>query len=177
MGNFTSQGGVHADGTKGSKSGSGLSSYVASLIDKALTWDDITWLRKNSTLKIVVKGIMTVEDALLAIDYHVDGIWISNHGARQLDTTPATIEVLPEIIAAVNGKCEVYLDGGITRGTDVLKALALGAKAVFIGRPVLWGLAHSGEEGVSHVLSLLNEELVLAMRLSGATEINVSYFE
>lgn len=173
MGNFTQVGGQHSGGMKGSN-GSALSAYVASLIDKSLTWDDISWLRKNSKLKIVVKGIMTVEDAMLALRYGVDGIWISNHGARQLDTTPATIEVLPEIVAAVRGKVEVYLDGGITRGTDVVKAIALGAKAVFIGRPVLWGLAHSGDEGVAHILQLLNDELVLAMRLSGALKISVS---
>jgi (S)-2-hydroxy-acid oxidase len=169
MANFTSVGGAHADGTKNKGgAGSGLASYVASLIDKALTWEDIKWLRKNSRLKIVVKGIMTVEDAMIALEYGVDGIWVSNHGARQLDTTPATIEVLPEICRAVGNRCEVYLDGGITRGTDVLKALALGARAVFFGRPVLWGLAHSGEDGVAHILQLLNDELVLAMRLSGA---------
>lgn len=102
-------------------------------------------------------------------------IWVSNHGARQLDTTPATIEVLAEICRAVAGRVEVYLDGGITRGTDVIKALALGARCVFIGRPVLWGLTHSGEEGVSHVLKLLNDEFVLAMQLSGVTNLSVSY--
>mmetsp|Transcript_16282 Transcript_16282/g.14711 ORF Transcript_16282/g.14711 Transcript_16282/m.14711 type:complete len:397 (+) Transcript_16282:85-1275(+) len=179
MGNFTAVGGAHANGTKKSSkaesdaaaNGSSLSSYVASLIDKTLTWEDIKWLRKNSTLKIVVKGIMTVEDALKAVEHRVDGIWVSNHGARQLDTTPATIEVLPEIVRAVNNRVEVYLDGGITRGTDVLKAVSLGARAVFIGRPVLWGLSHSGDAGVGHVLQLLNDELVLAMRLSGATSI------
>jgi len=172
MANFTSQGGSLAEGTKNKGgSGSGLASYVASLIDKSLNWDDIKWLRKNSKLKIVVKGIMTVEDALKAIDHGVDGIWVSNHGARQLDTAPATIEVLPEICRAVGNKCEVYLDGGVTRGTDVVKALALGARAVFIGRPVLWGLAHSGSDGVSNVLQLLNDELVMAMRLSGAVSL------
>ena len=97
----------------------------------------------------------------------VDGILVSNHGARQLDTVPATIEALPEVVKAVRGRCEVYLDGGVCRGTDAFKALALGARAVFIGRPYLWGLAHSGEEGVEHVLTLLRDELLMAYQLCG----------
>ena len=122
MGNFTAVGGAHSSGTKSSgATGSGLASYVASLIDRTLTWDDIAWLRRNTTLKIVVKGVMTVEDALQSVRNGVDGIWVSNHGARQLDTTPATIEVLPEIARAVKGRVEIYVDGGITRGTDALK--------------------------------------------------------
>jgi (S)-2-hydroxy-acid oxidase len=122
MGNFIGAGGAHAEGTKSAgDKGSGLASYVASLIDQTLTWDDIAWLRKNTTLKIVVKGVMTVDDALASVRHGVDAIWISNHGARQLDTTPATIEVLPDIVRAVAGRVEVYLDGGITRGTDILK--------------------------------------------------------
>jgi (S)-2-hydroxy-acid oxidase len=122
MGNFQKHGGSHAGGTKSSGStGSGLASYVSQLIDQTLTWDDIAWLRRNTSLKIVVKGVMTVEDALASIKNGVDGIWVSNHGARQLDTVPATIEVLPEIAKAVAGKVEVYVDGGILRGTDVLK--------------------------------------------------------
>lgn len=172
MGNFTSTGGAHAQGTKQSgSSGSGLASYVSSLIDRTLNWDDIAWLRRNTTLKIVVKGVMTVDDALISIRNGVDAIWISNHGARQLDTTPATIEVLPEIARAVAGRVELYIDGGISRGTDALKAIALGARAVFIGRPVLWGLAHSGEEGVYNVVNLLKEEFALAMALSGCVKI------
>jgi len=171
MGNFSHLGGEHADGTKGKAGGSSLASYVASLIDKTLTWEDVNWLRKNSSMKIVVKGVITPEDALVAIKHGVDGIWISNHGARQLDTTPATIEALPDIVRAVNGKCEIYLDGGVTRGTDALKAIALGARAVFIGRPVLWGLAHSGEEGVFNVIKLLNDEFALAMMLCGCVKV------
>jgi (S)-2-hydroxy-acid oxidase len=172
MGNFASTGGAHAQGTKQSgSSGSGLASYVSSLIDRTLNWDDIAWLRRNTTLKIVVKGVMTVDDALISIRNGVDAIWISNHGARQLDTTPATIEVLPEIARAVAGRVELYIDGGISRGTDALKAIALGARAVFIGRPVLWGLAHSGEEGVYNVVNLLKEEFALAMALSGCVKV------
>lgn len=172
MGNFVSAGGAHAEGTKDGGNDSGLAAYVASLIDRTLDWGDIKWLRTIcGNMKIVVKGVMTAEDASEAVRQGVDGIWISNHGARQLDTTPATIEVLPEVVQAVSGRCEVYLDGGICRGTDVFKALALGAKAVFIGRPVLWGLAHSGEEGVEKILKLLNDELVLALQLTGCTRV------
>jgi (S)-2-hydroxy-acid oxidase len=175
MGNFKAKGGEHSSGTKSSGStGSGLASYVSSLIDQSLTWDDIAWLRKNTHLKIVVKGIMTAEDAILAVQHRVDGVWVSNHGARQLDTVPATIEVLPEIVQAVGGQVEIYLDGGILRGTDVFKALALGARAVFLGRPVLWGLAHSGEDGVTNVLKLINDEFILAMKLSGCVSLEVS---
>lgn len=169
MGNFVGQGGAHKDGTKDGGNDSGLAAYVASLIDRTLSWDDIKWLRGITKLPIVVKGVMTAEDARVALANGVNGIWVSNHGARQLDTVASTIEALPEIVAAVQGRCEVYLDGGICRGTDIFKALALGARAVFIGRPVLWGLSHSGEEGVANVLKLLNDELTLALQLSGCT--------
>jgi (S)-2-hydroxy-acid oxidase len=171
MGNFIGAGGAHAEGTKDGGNDSGLAAYVSSLIDRTLSWDDIKWLRSITRLKIVVKGVMTAEDAHEALRYGVDAIWVSNHGARQLDTVPSTIEALPEVVAAVNGKVEVYLDGGVTRGTDVFKALALGAKAVFIGRPVLWGLTHSGEEGVTNVLKLLNDELTMAMQLTGCLSV------
>lgn len=170
MGNFA--GGDHAEGTKDGGKDSGLAAYVSSLIDRTLSWEDIKWLRSITKMGIVVKGIMTAEDARDALEHGVDAIWVSNHGARQLDTVSSTIEALPEVVAAVQGRCEVYLDGGITRGIDVFKALALGAKAVFIGRPVLWGLAHSGEAGVSGVLKLLNDELTLALQLAGCTSVS-----
>ena len=130
-------------------------------------WETVDWLRSLTSLPILLKGILTAEDARLAVEYGVAGIVVSNHGGRQLDGSPATIDALSEVVAAVQGRCEVYLDGGIRRGTDVLKALALGARAVFVGRPVLWGLAVNGEEGVHHVLELLRSELELAMALSG----------
>jgi (S)-2-hydroxy-acid oxidase len=172
MANFSEKGGAHNSGTKmAGGEGSGLATYVASLIDKTLSWKDIAWVRKQTSMKIVVKGVMTADDALASVRNGVDGIWISNHGARQLDTTPATIEVLPEIVRAVAGRCEVYIDGGVSRGTDVLKCLALGARAVFVGRPVLWGLAHSGEEGVYKAMELLKSEFELAMRLSGSVSL------
>ncbi len=132
-----------------------------------LTWDSIAWLRGVTSLPIVIKGILTAEDAQLAAEHGVDGIVVSNHGGRQLDTTLPAIEALPDVVEAVAGRCEVYMDGGIRRGTDVLKALALGARAVLLGRPVLWGLAANGAAGVRHVLEMLRDELELAMVLSG----------
>jgi 4-hydroxymandelate oxidase len=132
-----------------------------------LTWESIAWLRGVTSLPIVIKGILTAEDAQLAAKHGVDGIVVSNHGGRQLDTTLPAIEALPDVVEAVAGRCEVYMDGGIRRGTDVLKALALGARAVLLGRPVLWGLAANGAAGVRHVLEMLRDELELAMVLSG----------
>ena len=133
----------------------------------SLTWESLTWLRSITSLPILLKGILTAEDALLAIEHGMDGIIVSNHGGRQLDTALSSIEALPEIVKAVAGRCEVYFDGGIRRGTDVLKALAIGARAVLVGRPVLWGLAVNGAEGAYHVLEILRKELELAMSLSG----------
>ncbi len=131
------------------------------------TWATVDWLHTITALPIILKGILTAEDALLALQHNVAGIIVSNHGGRQLDGAITSIEALPEIVEAVDRRCEVYLDGGIRRGTDVLKALALGARAVLIGRPALWGLAVNGAEGVHHVLELLRGELTLAMTLSG----------
>ena len=110
---------------------------------------------------------MTAEDAVLAVDHGIAGIVVSNHGGRQLDSTLGSLDALPEVVAAVRGRIELYLDGGIRRGTDVLKALALGAKAVFVGRPVLWGLALGGADGVRAVLDELRTELDTAMALAG----------
>ena len=131
------------------------------------TWETLDWLKTVTSLPILLKGILTAEDALLALERGVSGIIVSNHGGRQLDSAIASIDALPEIVEAVAGRCEVYLDGGIRRGTDVLKALALGARAVMIGRPIFWGLAVNGVEGVHHVLEILRAELELAMILSG----------
>ncbi|XP_035262747.1 hydroxyacid oxidase 1 [Anguilla anguilla] len=146
---------------------SGLAVYVAQAIDPTLQWEDIAWLKKTTSLPVVLKGVLTAEDAKLALQYGVDGILVSNHGARQLDSVLATIDALPQIVEAVEGKVEVFLDGGVRKGTDVLKALALGARAVFVGRPVLWGLACGGDRGVSDVLEMLREELRLALALAG----------
>jgi isopentenyl diphosphate isomerase/L-lactate dehydrogenase-like FMN-dependent dehydrogenase len=132
-----------------------------------LTWESLAWLRSITSLPVILKGILTGEDTRLAIEHGVDGIVVTNHGGRQLDTAIPGIEALPEIVEAVAGRCEIYFDGGIRRGTDILKALALGARAVLIGRPVLWGLAVSGADGAFSVLELLRKELELAMALSG----------
>jgi len=148
-----------------------LSASADALIDPALTWDVIAWLRSLTSLPVILKGIMSAEDALLAVDRGASAIVVSNHGGRQLDGAPATISVLREIVAAVQGRCEVLLDSGIRRGTDILKALALGANAVLIGRAYIWGLAVGGEEGVTQVLSMLRNELELAMALCGCPSV------
>ena len=140
---------------------------VNALINRSATWSELEWLAANTRLPLLVKGIMTGEDARLCVDHGPKALIVSNHGARQLDTTFASIEVLPEVAAAVDGRLEVYLDGGIRRGTDVLKALALGARAVLIGRPLFWGLAVDGEAGVRTVLQMLRDELDIAMGMWG----------
>jgi 4-hydroxymandelate oxidase len=146
---------------------SALARYVESLWDPSLDWSTIGWLREQTGLPIVVKGLVTAEDARLAVEHGVDAIVVSNHGGRQLDGAITGCEALPEVVAAVDGRIEVLVDGGIRRGTDVLKALALGARAVLVGRPYLWALAVAGEEGVGHLFELLREELRLAMTLAG----------
>jgi isopentenyl diphosphate isomerase/L-lactate dehydrogenase-like FMN-dependent dehydrogenase len=150
----------------------GMAHTIATLFDAALTWKDIEWLAGLTKLPILVKGILRPDDALLAVKHGASGLVVSNHGGRQLDTTPATISVLPEIVDAVAGAVEVYVDGGIRRGTDVLKAIASGARAVFVGRPVLWGLASFGEAGVKYVLEMMRQEFDTAMALSGCPTLN-----
>jgi isopentenyl diphosphate isomerase/L-lactate dehydrogenase-like FMN-dependent dehydrogenase len=136
-----------------------------------ITWDDLAWLRDLWPGPLVVKGIMRAEECARLIDLGIDGIVVSNHGGRQLDGVSATIEVLPEVVAAVGGKLEVYLDGGIRRGSDVVKALALGATAVLIGRPYIYGLAARGQRGVEDVLGILRNEIDNAMALLGCPSI------
>ena len=130
------------------------------------------WLQTITTLPILVKGILTAEDAKLAVQYGAAGIIVSNHGARQLDYSPATIMALEEVVKAAQGRVPVFLDGGVRRGTDVFKALALGACGVFIGRPVLFSLAVDGEAGVRKVLQMLHDEFELTMALSGCRTID-----
>ncbi|MFE1315874.1 aminotransferase class I/II-fold pyridoxal phosphate-dependent enzyme [Streptomyces sp. NPDC058755] len=139
--------------------------------DPRLDWSTVEWLRSVSSLPVLVKGILTAEDARLALSAGVDGILVSNHGGRQLDGAPATLEVLPEIAQAVAGACPLLLDGGVRRGADVLAALALGADAVLLGRPVLHGLAVNGAQGVEHLLGLVAEELTEAMTLTGTVSV------
>lgn len=152
---------------------SGLAAYVKENLDASLNWKDIDWIRSVTGLPLILKGISCKEDALLAVSHGSDGIVVSNHGGRQLDTCRATIDVLPEVADAVQGKTEILLDGGIRRGTDILKALALGAKAVLTGRPVLWGLSFNGEDGVVQILNILRNELDLAMALCGCRDLSV----
>jgi isopentenyl diphosphate isomerase/L-lactate dehydrogenase-like FMN-dependent dehydrogenase len=146
---------------------SALTLHTLAEFDPSLTWEALDWFRSITRLPVVVKGILTHEDAALAVAHGASAIVVSNHGGRQLDTATASIEALPEVVEAAARRCEVYLDGGVRRGTDVLKALALGARAVFVGRPILWGLAVDGEDGARHVLELLRHELELDMALAG----------
>ncbi len=151
--------------------GSALFTFFLDRHDASLTWDDVAWLRSLSPLPVVLKGIVTAEDARLAVDTGVDAIVVSNHGGRQLDGAPATLDVLPEVVEAAEGRIEVLLDGGIRRGSDVFKALALGARAVLVGRPYLWGLAVNGAEGVRQVLEIIRDDLMLTMALAGRSRI------
>jgi 4-hydroxymandelate oxidase len=137
------------------------------VFDPHITWGDLGWIRERAPLPIIVKGILTAEDARLALEHGADGIVVSNHGGRQLDAVPAGITALPEVVEAVGGRVPVLVDGGIRRGVDVFKALALGAAAVMVARPTCWGLAVAGEEGVLDVLGILKAELENAMTLAG----------
>ena len=132
-----------------------------------MTWDDLDWLASLSPLPVIPKGILHPEDAARAFDHGAGAVIVSNHGGRQLDSAVASLDALPAVVEAVAGRGEILLDGGIRRGTDVLKALALGARAVLIGRPVYWGLAMGGESGVRHILELLRAELALDLMLCG----------
>jgi isopentenyl diphosphate isomerase/L-lactate dehydrogenase-like FMN-dependent dehydrogenase len=137
-------------------------------IDPTLSWLDLEELSSRYDVPVLVKGILSAEDARLAADHGAAGVVVSNHGGRQLDGVPATLDVLPEVVEEVGGEVEVLIDGGVRRGTDVVKALALGAKAVLTGRPVIWGLAVDGEAGARRVLELLQAEIELALALVGA---------
>ncbi|MFL5782342.1 MAG: alpha-hydroxy acid oxidase [Thermoleophilaceae bacterium] len=137
------------------------------MLDPTLTWRDLEQLAEASPVPVLVKGVLTPEDARLAVEHGAAGVIVSNHGGRQLDGVAATIEALPEVVDAVGGATPVLVDGGVRRGTDVVKALALGARATLVGRPVVWALAARGEEGVRHVLALLREEVRIALALLG----------
>lgn len=147
-------------------------SQLDQLLAHAPGWDDVEWLQAGSRLPLLLKGVTHPDDAALACELGVAGLIVSNHGGRVLDTLPASATLLPEVAAAVAGRCALLVDGGIRRGTDVLKALALGADAVLLGRPVLHGLANAGAAGVAHVLRLLQDELAAAMALCGLRELN-----
>jgi len=151
--------------------GSGLAEYVRRNFKSDLGFDDLDWLCSCTKLPVVVKGVCRADDAKRSVEHGAKALVVSNHGGRQLDTAPATCEVLPYVAEAVGDQCEVYVDGGIRRGSDVLKAIALGARAVLVGRPVLWGLTVNGEQGALHVLEILRRELDEAMLLCGCSTI------
>jgi len=151
--------------------GSGLAAYVRDNFKSDLSFDDLAWLVQSTRLPVVVKGVCRGDDACRAAEHGARGIVVSNHGGRQLDTAPATCEVLPHVVDAVGDECEIYVDGGIRRGSDVLKAIALGARAVLVGRPILWGLTVDGEKGALAILEILRRELDEAMLLCGCTKL------
>jgi len=159
-----------AGGAK-SQSGSQLAEYFTSSLDPSLTWKDVEWLRSLTRMPVLVKGIVRADDAVRAVEHGAAGVIVSNHGGRQLDTAPATIRVLPEVVDAAAGRVEVLVDGGVRRGTDIVKAIALGARGVLLGRPILWGLAIGGQPGVTRVLDLIRHELDSAMALCGCPSI------
>jgi isopentenyl diphosphate isomerase/L-lactate dehydrogenase-like FMN-dependent dehydrogenase len=140
---------------------------VFAQVDPTLTWKDLERLCSEVDVPVLVKGVLTAEDARLAVEHGAGGVIVSNHGGRQLDGVAASLDALPEVVEEVDGRVEVLVDGGIRRGTDAMVALALGARAVFVGRPALWGLAAGGEAGARRVLELLRDELELALCLSG----------
>lgn len=151
---------------------SGLAHYFENLIDKSLTWRDIGWIKEHASMPVYLKGILHPQDAKLAVEYGVDGIIVSNHGGRQLDGSIASIDALPGIIKSVNQQIPVIIDGGIRRGSDILKALALGAQCAGIGRPIIWGLSHSGQQGVEDIFNIFQSELELAMALAGCSNVS-----
>ena len=147
--------------------GSALAKFVESHWDSSISWRDVEWLRSITKLPVLVKGVVRGDDAKLALEHGAAGVVVSNHGGRQLDTSIATARALPEVADAMAGGGAILVDGGVRRGTDIIKALALGANAVLLGRPVLWGLGVGGSDGVQHVLGLLRDEFDLALALAG----------
>jgi 4-hydroxymandelate oxidase len=150
---------------------SALFTHWVHMHDASVSWRDVEWLQSITRMPIVLKGVVRGDDAERAVEHGVRGIIVSNHGGRQLDGSIATARALPDVVAGAAGRAEVYLDGGVRRGVDAIRAIALGARAVLIGRPVIWGLAAAGEAGVSRVLSLLRDELDLAMALAGCATV------
>jgi 4-hydroxymandelate oxidase len=169
---FVGPGLRHRDTRSGFVMPFGLEGTEEYEFDPSLAWDDLVWIRDHAPgLPIVIKGILTAEDAALAVEHGADGVIVSNHGGRQLDAAPATLDALPEVVEAVGGRVPVLMDGGVRRGTDVVMALALGAAAVLVARPICWGLAVAGEEGVVDVLRILRAEVENAMALCGARDL------
>ena len=162
---------VRSGADDGSNTAVNLSQYINSQFDPSLSWDDIDWFRSRWNGKVVVKGIQSVADARIAVDHGVDGIALSNHGGRQLDDAPAPIELVAPVADAVGGRVAILCDGGVRRGSDIVKAVALGADACMIGRAYLYGLGAGGEQGVTHVLDLLAEGMRRTMALSGVASV------
>ena len=158
---------VHLQPAPATTTPPGQSHIFDQLLPQAPDWDDVAWLRSQTRLPLLLKGITHPADAHLAIELGADGVVLSNHGGRTLDTVPATAQLLPAVARAIAGRVPLIVDGGLRRGTDVLKAIALGANAVMLGRPALHGLANAGALGVAHVLRLLRDELEVAMALCG----------
>ena len=156
---------------KGVENMGSLAEWTARQFDPALSWNDVEWIKKRWGGKLILKGIQDVEDARHAADSGADAVIVSNHGGRQLDGAPSSISALPEIAAAVGGRMEVHMDGGIRSGQHVLKAIALGARGTYIGRAFLYGLGAMGEEGVLHALRIIHKELDLSMAFCGRTDI------
>jgi 4-hydroxymandelate oxidase len=150
---------------------SAMAAHFASMINPALSWKELDWLGSITRLPLIVKGVLRADDARLAVEHGAKAVIVSNHGGRQLDTAVPSIEALPEVAEAVGEHTDVLLDGGVRRGTDVVKALALGARAVLLGRPILWGLAVGGEAGVRHVLQIIRAELDLSLALCGCPDV------
>ncbi len=148
--------------------GRAVADELGGRISGGLAWSDVATIRGWSSLPFVIKGILTAEDARLAVEHGADGIVVSNHGGRQLDRSPAAIDVLDEIVTAVDGRAEIWVDGGVRSGLDIAIALALGARGVLVGRPIIWALAAGGQAGVERALAILREEFIVALRLLGA---------
>ena len=164
---------AHGKGAVNEAAGnSGLAAYVATMLDPSLSWSDVDWLRSITRLPIILKGVVRADDARLAVTHGASAIVVSNHGGRQLDGTIATADALPEVVDAAGDGLEVLVDGGVRRGADVLRALALGARAVLVGRAVLWGLASDGEAGVATALQMLRGELDQALALVGCASVD-----
>lgn len=164
---------VNTDGDVGDRvaGDSVIARHTSAVFDPSLSWRDLEWIRARTRLPLVVKGILDAGDAKRAADVGVDGVVVSNHGGRQLDGAVPSVVALPEVVAAVDGRCPVLLDSGVRNGVDVLRALALGATAVLVGRPVLWGLGAGGERGVTAVLDVLRDEFETALRLAGCPDV------
>jgi 4-hydroxymandelate oxidase len=151
--------------------GSGIGNYLAQNLDPSLGWKDLDWLCQQSGLPVLVKGVVHPEDASTAVEHGAAAVIVSNHGGRNLDSAPATIRALPDVVKAVNGRAEVLMDGGVRWGTDIIKALALGARAVMVGRPIVWGLSVAGESGVRQVLQGLRGDLDESLAMMGCPSV------